>query len=183
MNENNKVYLYTDGGSRGNPGPACAGYAIFDSDNRHLISAVTLYLGKATNNEAEYAALIFGLKECTQLGYMDVTHVSDSKLVVNQVNGLWKVKQGHLKALVSKVRILIARMGDVSMAWVPSDHPGIVYVDDLVSKRLDEEMRNGKVQRANHVQWKDLLGQSRDKKDDRTSFIEIRHNCGEARIS
>lgn len=176
MEDNDKVYLYTDGGSRGNPGPACAAYSIIAEDNETVLAGVSVYLGKATNNEAEYAALIFGLIECQRLAKDYIIHVSDSMLIVKQVNGEWKVKEAHLKAMVGKVRILISEFMGVSNSWVPRDHPGIKYVDSLLNERLDKELKSGTAHGNHSVRWKAVLGNKGRSEDDKTNFIEVRHH-------
>lgn len=100
--------LYTDGGSRGNPGPAGIGFILFDSDD-NLIWSESKYLGKATNNMAEYKALEEGLNYVFKK-VQDVevlTCYLDSELVVKQLNGEYKVKNQDLKPLFDKISVLI----------------------------------------------------------------------------
>lgn len=93
-----KVVIYTDGGARGNPGPAAAGVIIKD-ERGHILAAYGEYLGKQTNNYAEYSALISALKKAKKLGATEVEGVADSKLIVEQLNGNWRVKEPTLQKL------------------------------------------------------------------------------------
>ena len=93
-----KLIIYTDGGSRNNPGPAATGIIIKD-ENGDTLAAYGEYLGKQTNNYAEYSAIISGLKKAKALGATEVECVADSKLVVEQLNGHWKVKEPTLQNL------------------------------------------------------------------------------------
>ena len=93
-----KLIIYTDGGSRNNPGPAATGIIIKD-ENGDTLAAYGEYLGKQTNNYAEYSAIISGLKKAKALGATEVECVADSKLVVEQLNGHWKVKEPTLQKL------------------------------------------------------------------------------------
>ncbi len=93
-----KVTIYTDGGARGNPGPAATGVVIKDEKGK-VLSAFGDYLGKQTNNYAEYMAIISGLKKALDLGATEIDCVADSKLVVEQLNRRWKVKEPTLQKL------------------------------------------------------------------------------------
>lgn len=93
-----KVTIHTDGGARGNPGPAATGVVIKDEKGK-VLSAFGDYLGKQTNNYAEYMAIISGLKKALDLGATEVDCVADSKLVVEQLNRRWKVKEPTLQKL------------------------------------------------------------------------------------
>ncbi|MCX5677721.1 MAG: ribonuclease HI family protein [Candidatus Omnitrophica bacterium] len=91
-----KLYLYTDGGSRGNPGPSGIGVVILDS-NKKKIKEVFKYIGEATNNVAEYTALVLGLKEALVLKAADVVIYMDSELLAKQLKGEYKVKDANMK--------------------------------------------------------------------------------------
>ncbi len=93
-----KLTIYTDGGSRGNPGPAATGVVIKNSHG-NVISSYGEYLGRQTNNVAEYSAIISGLKKARALGATEVTCIADSKLIVEQLNRKWKVKKPHIQKL------------------------------------------------------------------------------------
>ncbi|OGF30670.1 hypothetical protein A2300_02115 [Candidatus Falkowbacteria bacterium RIFOXYB2_FULL_35_7] len=97
-----KLKIYSDGGARGNPGPAGIGVAIYDEKNK-LIDQVSKYIGETTNNQAEYQAIICGLETCNKLGATEVTCFLDSELVVRQINGDYKVKDPGLAKQFMKV--------------------------------------------------------------------------------
>ena len=97
-----KVIVHTDGGSRGNPGEAGAGAVIFDQTGTEL-AAKSEYLGRATNNEAEYRALLLGLRTARSLGADEVECRVDSELVAKQINGEYRVKKAELKVLYNQV--------------------------------------------------------------------------------
>ncbi len=96
-------YLFTDGGSRGNPGISAAGCFIFD-DKLNLVSFDAKYLGIATNNYAEYNALKLGLKLAQKLKIKDLTCTLDSELVVKQLNGEYKVKDENIRKLYNEIQ-------------------------------------------------------------------------------
>jgi ribonuclease HI len=98
-----RLFLFTDGASRGNPGPAAAGALLKDEGGEILLKRGQ-FLGRTTNNEAEYRALILGLKLAKRLAPEVLVCLLDSKLVVSQVNGLYRVKQDHLAKLLLEVR-------------------------------------------------------------------------------
>lgn len=96
-----KLTLYTDGGARGNPGPAATGVVI-KNESRETVAAFGNYLGEQTNNYAEYTALIEALQKAHELGATEVECISDSKLVVEQLNRNWKVKEPSIQTLFLK---------------------------------------------------------------------------------
>jgi len=93
-----KLTIYTDGGSRGNPGPSATGVVIKDEKNK-ILAAYGEYLGTQTNNYAEYMAIISGLKKAKELGAIEVQCIADSKLVVEQMNRNWKVREPSIQKL------------------------------------------------------------------------------------
>ena len=96
-----KLTVYMDGGARGNPGPAAAGVVI-KNEKGEILAAYGEYLGKQTNNFAEYSAAISGLQKARALGATEVDCILDSQLVVQQLNGRWKVKEPTLQKLFLK---------------------------------------------------------------------------------
>jgi ribonuclease HI len=96
-----KLIMYADGGARGNPGPAATG-VIIKNEQGETLAAYGEYLGEQTNNFAEYSAAISGLKKAHELGADEVECMLDSKLVVEQLNGNWKVKEPALQKLFIK---------------------------------------------------------------------------------
>jgi ribonuclease HI len=125
--------VFTDGAARGNPGPSAIGFAVFDGEK--LKETKTRYIGRATNNEAEYRALILALEKV--LGEIEV--YSDSQLMVKQMRGEFKVKDEIIKLLYEKVRKLV-RGRKVSFHLVPRENKGIKMVDRLINKELDKNV-------------------------------------------
>lgn len=109
-----RLYLFTDGASRGNPGPAAAGVMIKDQEGKVLLKKGQ-FLGQMTNNEAEYRALLLGLELAKDLKPETLVCSLDSELVVSQINGLYRVKKPHLRRLLLKIR------------QVERDHPKVIY--------------------------------------------------------
>ena len=101
-----KIIAYIDGGSRGNPGPAAAAYVLNDSSGAQL-EAKAFFLGRATNNVAEYTSLIKALEAAAQKGSEQLSVFSDSELLVRQINGQYKVKSEQIKPLFQKAVSLL----------------------------------------------------------------------------
>ena len=106
-----------DGAARGNPGPAGAGSQITTPDGR-VVAEIAEGLGTATNNVAEYTAVILGLERAKELGATDVLLRSDSQLLINQLTGIYKVKTPHLQPLHRRVRQLAAGFGRIRFEHV-----------------------------------------------------------------
>lgn len=131
--------IYTDGGARGNPGPAAAGVVILKDGT--VISEVGQYLGDhQTNNWAEYEAVVIALMRLIelQIGPADLEFRLDSKLVVEQLMGNWKIKEPTLKPQAQKVKDLLHDFGSVRFTYVPREQNK--EADRLVNKALDEKM-------------------------------------------
>jgi probable phosphoglycerate mutase len=111
------VIVACDGASRGNPGPAGAGVQITDADG-DVLAEVAEGLGSATNNVAEYTAVIRGLEKARDLGATDVLLRSDSQLLVNQLTGRYRVKSPHLQPLHSRVRELATGFDSIEFEHV-----------------------------------------------------------------
>jgi ribonuclease HI len=107
-----EVDLYFDGASRGNPGLSGVGIYIIDSHSKKEITEKSVFLGKTTNNAAEYMGLIHGLKTAHSLGVTRVNIFSDSLLVVNHINGIYKIKNSRLLPLYNQVTELLKLFGD-----------------------------------------------------------------------
>jgi len=99
--KNKKVYIYADGGSRGNPGPAGIGVVILD-EKKKRIKELSKYIGEATNNNAEYNALICGLEEALSLKADEAVVYLDSELVARQITGVYRVKNEEIKPLFER---------------------------------------------------------------------------------
>nr|WP_245672575.1 bifunctional RNase H/acid phosphatase [Aldersonia kunmingensis] len=114
-----RVVVEADGGSRGNPGVAGYGSVVLDADGDTVLAGRRGYLGIATNNVAEYRGLIAGLEAADELGARRVAVRMDSKLVVEQMCGRWKVKHPDMIPLAARARELVARFDDVTFEWMP----------------------------------------------------------------
>ena len=134
------ILVYTDGASRGNPGPAAIGYAIFDPSGKCL-ERNTRFIGEHTNNEAEYEALLWALERAGTYTTESVKFHSDSELVVHQVNGVYQVKKEHLRKYVDRIQSAVGRFRSFRLVYVPRENPKIVLVDGIVNKVLDEKAR------------------------------------------
>jgi ribonuclease HI len=97
-----KAIIYTDGGARGNPGPAGIGAVIYDAD-KNILAEISEYIGEATNNQAEYRALIAAIKKASILGVSEIDFFLDSELVVKQLNREYRVKNKDLAPLFVQV--------------------------------------------------------------------------------
>ena len=130
--------LYADGAARGNPGPAGSGAALVAPDGT-VIAELTRFLGHATNNVAEYTALIIGLEEATRLriGHLDIR--MDSLLVVQQMKGVWRIKHPGLKPLALQAGALLAGFPSRTIEHIPREQNGIA--DALANRAIDQERR------------------------------------------
>ncbi len=128
--------LFFDGGSRGNPGPAAWGYTITDSSGES-VARQGRAIGVATNNEAEYGGLIAGLARALDLGIRHLTVHGDSKLVIEQMAGRWRVKAPGLQGLSRDARDLSRRFTSITFEHVRRAHNS--EADSLVNEALDEE--------------------------------------------
>lgn len=129
------LYVYSDGASRGNPGPAGAGGLAKDARGR-VLARVSDFLDVRTNNVAEYLALIRILEQSAGLGYRKVRIRLDSELVVNQLAGGFRVKSGNLKPLVARARTLLAAYDEVEVGHVPREKN--YECDALANRAIDE---------------------------------------------
>ncbi len=129
-----RARLSTDGGSRGNPGPAAYGY-VLESEDGHVLDARGEAIGTATNNVAEYRGLIAGLESAVQRGVDELEVVSDSELLVKQMRGEYKVKNETLRTLQSEAAELAAGLKRVTYTAVRRAHNELA--DRLVNEALD----------------------------------------------
>jgi ribonuclease HI len=130
----NKVIIYTDGASRGNPGPAAIGVIIKDESGL-TIDEISRRLGVTTNNQAEYRAIIAALEKAVSLGARKVILKSDSELVVKQINGQFKIKKIDLRPLYQKVVQLTGSLESFSISYIPREQNAAA--DALANKALD----------------------------------------------
>jgi ribonuclease H / adenosylcobalamin/alpha-ribazole phosphatase len=129
-----KAKLFTDGGARGNPGPAAYGY-VLEAEDGTVLAAHGERIGVATNNVAEYSALIAGLEKALELAVPEVEVISDSELLVKQMNGEYKVKNDALRALSLEAARLARQVGKVSYTAVRREQNELA--DRLVNEALD----------------------------------------------
>ena len=129
-----KAKLSTDGGARGNPGPAAYGY-VLEAEDGTVLDARGERIGIATNNVAEYRALVAGLEKAIELGVDELEVVSDSELLVKQMRGEYRVKNEALRDLNEEANALERRLGRVRYTAVRREHNELA--DSLVNEALD----------------------------------------------
>ena len=129
-----KARLSTDGGARGNPGPAAYGY-VLEAEDGTILDARGEAIGVATNNVAEYRALIAGLARAAEAGVDELEVVSDSELIVKQMRGEYRVKNETLRALSLEAAALARKFGRVTYTAVRREHNELA--DQLVNEALD----------------------------------------------
>jgi ribonuclease HI len=130
-----ELVIHIDGGSRGNPGPAAAGVVIRTADDDTVIHTAGVFLGRGTNNFAEYSALLEGLRRATTLGATDVKVFSDSELLVKQLRGEYRVKNENLRPLFEEANQLASTFDSFDIAHVRREENR--QADALVNKALN----------------------------------------------
>jgi ribonuclease H / adenosylcobalamin/alpha-ribazole phosphatase len=131
-----KARLSTDGGARGNPGPAAFGY-VLETEDGHVLAAHGEAIGRATNNVAEYRGLVAGMEKAAELGVDELEVVSDSELLVKQMQGEYRVKNEALRELWEDANDLERRFRRVRYKAVRRAHNELA--DRLVNEALDAE--------------------------------------------
>lgn len=131
---NGAYTIYADGGSRGNPGPSASGYIILDP-SQQVIDEGGVYLGITTNNQAEYHGVRLGLERAVELGIQRVDFKLDSMLVVNQMNGIYKIKNRDLWPVHERIRELLGHFEKVTFSHVRREFNQLA--DGMVNKVLD----------------------------------------------
>ncbi|TQL75129.1 putative phosphoglycerate mutase [Stackebrandtia endophytica] len=135
MSRLGKVIVEADGGSRGNPGPAGYGALLLDEDGGELLDRQG-FLGVTTNNVAEYEGMIAGLTAAVELGATSVEVRMDSRLVVEQMSGNWKVRHPGLRPLAARAAELVAQFESVTFTWIPrADN---VRADALANQAMND---------------------------------------------
>ena len=130
------VIMYTDGGARGNPGPAGAGVVIYDGTEK--VAEVSQFLGdKQTNNWAEYEALVLGLEEAVRRGFSgrDIEIRMDSELIVKQMRGEYRIKEPSLKLQAQKAKTILVHFGSHTFTHIPRERN--TDADRLVNDAID----------------------------------------------
>ena len=130
-----KLIIYTDGGARGNPGPSGLGVVIYNQD-KQILGKYSKFLNRATNNQAEYQALILGLEKAKSLKAAEVDCYLDSKLIVEQINGKYKVKNPGLGPLFIRVWNLSQSFKKVNFYHIPREKNQ--EADKLVNEVMDQ---------------------------------------------
>jgi len=139
---NNTLTLFTDGACRGNPGQGGAGVVLMTADGQ-VVSTAKKYLGRCTNNIAEYRALILGLEEALARKPDRLRVYLDSELLVRQIQGVYRVKNPALQPLMTEVRSLLARFGAWEVDHVPRRENALA--DALANEAIDEALgKNGR---------------------------------------
>ena len=128
------MMLYTDGGSRGNPGPSGIGVIMLDS-NKKKIKEISRYIGLTTNNIAEYSALVCGLEEASALGASDVVVFMDSELLAKQLSGEYRVKDGNIRPLFEKALGVLKNFNSFEIKHI--DREKNKEADKLVNKAIN----------------------------------------------
>jgi len=132
-----KAKLHADGGARGNPGPAGIGVVLADPSGE-VIAEIARGIGDATNNVAEYSAVIAGLELALERGVTEIDVYMDSELVVSQLKGDWKIKNDRLRVLAVKARALLNRFEKFSIQHVPREMNA--DADKLANQGMDVAM-------------------------------------------
>ncbi|MDQ6853461.1 MAG: ribonuclease HI family protein [Actinomycetota bacterium] len=137
MSTRQEVLIYADGGARGNPGPAAIGAVVLDpsTDPPTRLAAVSETIGVATNNVAEYRALVAGLEAARPFRARRVRVRLDSQLLVRQLEGAYRVKQPHLRPYFERAKELLKDYDDIDIAHVPREEN--TEADALVNAALD----------------------------------------------
>jgi ribonuclease HI len=136
-----RLIIYIDGASKGNPGRAGAGILIANGEGRR-ISEVSRYLGHKTNNEAEYWALLLALREAERLEGESIQIFTDSELVERQMNGLYRVKDLHLRALHKRVLQNLGRFSSFEIRSIPREQNK--EADHLANQAIERRMAKEK---------------------------------------
>ncbi|HET8590541.1 MAG TPA: reverse transcriptase-like protein, partial [Nakamurella sp.] len=135
------VVVQADGGSRGNPGHAGYGAVVLDPDTGAVLAERWGYLGRTTNNVAEYSGVIAGLRAAAELGARRVAVRLDSNLIVQQMNGVWKVRKPELLPLADRVRDLVRGFDEVTFDWLPRERNKLA--DALANRAMDQGSAGG----------------------------------------
>jgi ribonuclease HI len=132
-----RLVVYADGGARGNPGPAAIGALVLDpaTDPPEHLATISERIGQATNNIAEWRAIVAALEAAREFAAREIEIRADSQLVIRQLQGSYRVRQAHLKPLFTRARELLAAYDDVRLVHVPRDEN--TDADALVNAALD----------------------------------------------
>ncbi|MDR1300182.1 MAG: ribonuclease HI family protein [Candidatus Nomurabacteria bacterium] len=137
--QNTRLFLYSDGGSRGNPGPSACGFIIQD-ENGKVIYEGGEYLGVTTNNQAEYQGVRLALEKAIEIGGRDIVFHADSQLVVNQLTGVYKIKNKDLWPIYERIKELAAEFDRIEFKHILREYNG--RADAMVNKILNDHERS-----------------------------------------
>lgn len=135
------LILYIDGSSRGNPGPAGVGVVVFEADTDAPVAEISKYIGTATNNIAEYEALIHALKYLTHAQRTRAIIKLDSELVYKQVTGKYKVRKPHIAIQLKRVHMLQRKISDLSLLLIPRSENKLA---DRLAQRASKKVKRKK---------------------------------------
>ena len=131
------LHAYTDGAAGPtNPGPAASAWIVLDPASGEVLAEDAVYIGRRTNNVAEYTAILRALEACAALGAGSVVVHSDSQLCVNQLNGAWRVTKPHLGRLREQVMEVAEGLGGVRFKWVSRGDPWVSECDAMANEVL-----------------------------------------------
>jgi len=166
-----KVIVEADGGSRGNPGPAGYGAVVRDKLSGETLAERKGFVGVATNNVAEYQGLIAGLRAAGELNAETVDVRMDSKLVVEQMSGRWKIKHPSMQPLAREAQALARTFRTVTYEWIPRERNR--QADRLANEAMDQETK-GEAEGDKQPHWSGAVGEP-------TRLILLRH--GQTKLS
>jgi ribonuclease HI len=129
-----KLFIHTDGGARGNPGPGAIGIVIAN-EKKEIIKEIGKFIGRSTNNEAEYRAVVEALKTCEGKKNLDIEFFIDSLLIVNQLNGKFKVKEPRMKKYFDEIKLLEKNFKSVKYTHIERSRN--YAADKIVNEVLD----------------------------------------------
>lgn len=135
-----RYVLYSDGGSRGNPGPSAAAFIIIDNEKGQIVEQDGVYLGITTNNQAEYHGLRLGIERAIEKGILILECRLDSMLVVNQLNGSYHIKNRELWPIFERIRSYLPQFEKINFIYVPREENK--EADALVNKLLDQHQND-----------------------------------------
>jgi ribonuclease HI len=131
------LQVASDGAARGNPGPAGAGAVLFD-DRGQVVERLGKFLGKQTNNVAEYQGLILGLRRAHELGAEELEVIADSELIIRQLTGVYRVKSPVLRELHAEAMALLKSFRKVKLRHIPREEN--VEADEMSNRAIDERL-------------------------------------------
>ncbi len=139
MSKSKKLIIYTDGGARGNPGPAAIGAVIYD-EAKNKLAEISEFIGHATNNQAEYQAVLAAIKKAKALGAEEIEFYLDSELAANQLAGNFKIKSKGLASLFVQVYNQTLNFKKVNFHYIPREQNK--EADRLVNQALNLNIHN-----------------------------------------